>query len=243
MGTGTTKVTEIQTKFNVRVKEDWGFFDSIKFVPTFPFITRRKLSDLENWTLDDLKTLHDSLAVMFDRLSSNVPNRNAFFQKYIGGMTVKKDSALDGKRHPGETLRPYMAFWTKSALSSWTVYHEFGHAWDQARGHALSDGLEAFTGGYTDKSKAWEGCTEGDTWSPGCNNAGYFYGDIPPKGSSKSFNKAEDWAESVATFINPAGAQSVVSTFSGPKAKLKYSDYTKLKRYQYVLLVIAGEKP
>jgi hypothetical protein len=242
MDTGSTKVTEIQTKFNVKVNEKGGFFDSIKFVPTFPFVTRRKSSDPGGWTLDDLKTLHDSLSVMFDRLA-NVPNGKAFFQENIGGITVKKDSALNGKGHPGETLRPHMAFWTKSELSSWTVYHEFGHAWDQARGGALSDGLEAFTGGHTDKGKAWEGCTEGDTWSPGCNDAGYFYGDIPPKGSAKSFNKIEDWAETVATFIYPAGAQSIVSSFSGPKEKLKYSDYTKLKRYQYVLLVIAGKQP
>ena len=35
---------------------------------------------------------------------------------------------------------------------------------------------------------------------PGCNAAGYFYGDIP-SGSNWAFNRKEDFAESVAMYI------------------------------------------
>ncbi|HUI87937.1 MAG TPA: RHS repeat-associated core domain-containing protein [Anaerolineales bacterium] len=89
----------------------------------------------------------------------------------------------------------------------WTIIHELAHAWDGNQGWTLSTGLEKVTGGSTNwfvgllvqvYSNVMKVC---DPQAPGCNNAGYYYGGIPPKGSDERFNPKEDFAESVATYV------------------------------------------
>jgi hypothetical protein len=72
---------------------------------------------------------------------------------------------------------------------------------------------------------------------PGCNEAGYFYGGIPPKGSDAGFNRQEDFAESVAAYVFPITAQAEVERLYRHtiyEALLYYGDYKKTARYQYV---------
>jgi hypothetical protein len=103
----------------------------------------------------------------------------------------------------------------------WTVAHELSHAWDANYLWELSQSLEAFTGGFTDKrlsrllmlhgicDVAWnedefrfeEGNNPGEHGRlSGCNSTGYFYGD-KPSGSNWNFTRKEDFAESVVMYI------------------------------------------
>jgi len=93
-------------------------------------------------------------------------------------------------------------------IDAWTVVHEMGHVWDYHLLNRLSTDLEKQTGGYTDpENNLPDDC---DPHEPGCNRAGYFYGDIPSKGADSGFNRLEDFAESVAAYVFPGYAQNSV---------------------------------
>lgn len=134
-------------------------------------------------------------------------------------------------------------------FDAWTVVHELGHAWDANRGSRLSRGLEEYTGGFTmgRLGKAlvpawvWNYC-DADNRRPGCNAVGYFYGDIPPKGSDVNFNREEDFAESVAAYVFPDEAQQWVERWRGTpyEGLLWYPDYRKALRWEYIGGLING---
>jgi len=100
----------------------------------------------------------------------------------------------------------------------------------------LSRELEQFTGGKTDPSRGvafmsnLTNCSE--SFSPGCNNAGYYYGGIPPKGSDSNFNRKEDFAESFAAVFYIDIANTVVKQYDVSKFRdyLYYSDYATTPR-------------
>ncbi|MBV6396865.1 MAG: hypothetical protein HFACDABA_02467 [Anaerolineales bacterium] len=94
--------------------------------------------------------------------------------------------------------------WVKlnlDSFSEWTVVHEFAHAWDIHQGYNLSKRFEQATGGYTWKAGRHYVECESGIQGPGCNAAGYFYGGVPAKGADYGFNRKEDFAESVATYV------------------------------------------
>ena len=99
---------------------------------------------------------------------------------------------------------------------------------------------------------------------PGCNKAGYFYGD-KPSGSNWSFNRVEDFAESVAMYIGwernndlsqharnriiryqlKNGEKDPFNTIDNWMDYAKYfypdnGDYTKTKRWQFVDDLVNG---
>jgi len=134
------------------------------------------------------------------------------FKESTGGITVKK---ADIGTHGGEALARRVSFSTKSTFSPWTVVHEFAHAWDAKHNWKLSVMLEKYTGGHTGRIHSLIVKLFGKPDSglrnyeknpgrygrlPGCNAAGYFYGD-KPSGSNWSFNRKEDFAESVAMYV------------------------------------------
>jgi hypothetical protein len=69
---------------------------------------------------------------------------------------------------------------------------------------------------------------------PGCNDAGYFYGDIPPKGSDRNFNHKEDFAESVAAFVYPDIATRKVQKNYSKTSPLYYDNYRTTKRWKFI---------
>jgi hypothetical protein len=117
--------------------------------------------------------------------------------------------------HAGEALAHQVSLSKTGSFGAWTVVHEFAHAWDANHGWKLSRLLERYTGGFTSPFLSRIACRFGlwDAGSkgpekvpgrygrrPGCNAAGYFYGD-KPSGSNWSFNRLEDFAESVAMYV------------------------------------------
>jgi hypothetical protein len=187
------KLAQLRGQYQVEVLADWG--------------------DGENewkkgtWTKAELDRLHDQIALMAGLMGGNEK-----FIQHIGGVTVRK---ADIGSHGGEALAHRVSLSTKGTFSAWTVVHEFAHAWDANYGWRLSRLLEKYTGGFTNPAlslaRRLVRLADSGTFKPenqpgrygrwpGCNRAGYFYGD-KPSGSNWSFNRLEDFAESVAMYV------------------------------------------
>lgn len=187
------KLAQLKGDYQVEVATDWGDDDN-SWKPGI-------------WTRAELDKLHDSIALL-----ANVMGENANFIRNLGGVTVQK---ADIGTHGGEAIAHQVSLSTKGSFSPWTVVHEFSHAWDANYGWRLSRLLEQYTGGYTNPTlsylKQLAGLSDSAFGSPeqkpgrygrkpGCNKAGYFYGD-KPSGSNWNFNRVEDFAESVAMYV------------------------------------------
>ena len=142
----------------------------------------------------------------------------------------------DETRYLGLTRGSHVSLNTSVELTQWTITHELGHVFDFNYKMNLSRELEQFTGGKTDPSQGvafmsnLTNCSE--SFSPGCNNAGYYYGGIPPKGSDSNFNRKEDFAESFAAVFYIDIANTVVKQYDVSKFRdyLYYSDYATTPR-------------
>jgi hypothetical protein len=187
------KLAQLKGQYHVDVLVDWGDSNQ-EWKPGL-------------WTRVELDRLHDSIALV-----ANTMGETTNFIRNLGGVTVKKS---DIGTHGGEALAHQVCFSTKGSFSAWTVVHEFGHAWDANYSWRLSRLLEKYTGGYTSPIlsylKQLAGLSDSGFLTPekkpgrygrrpGCNKAGYFYGD-KPSGSNWSFNRVEDFAESVAMYL------------------------------------------
>ena len=217
------------------------------------------------WTKAELDKLHDAVALMGNLIGG--PEK---FIHHLGGVTVKKS---DIGTHGGEALAHRVSLSIKGTFSTWTVVHEFAHAWDANYGWRLSRLLEKYTRGYTSPLLSTlikvAGLSDSERFrpehkpgrygrKPGCNRAGYFYGD-KPSGSNWSFNRKEDFAESVAMYMGwergnelseharkrivryqlKNGEKDPFNTIDNwmDYAKRFYpdnGDYTKTKRWQFV---------
>lgn len=187
------KLARLQSDYGVDILVDW-MDDSGTWKPG-------------NWAKEELDRLHDALHCFADCIGG--PEK---FKECIGGATVKK---ADIGSHGGEALQHRVSLSTRGKFSAWTVVHEFAHAWDANNGWKLSRMLEKYSGGHTSPvlsiMKRLVKLSDSGFLSdedkpgrrgrqPGCNRAGYFYGDIP-SGSNWNFNRIEDFAESVAMYV------------------------------------------
>lgn len=190
------KLAQLKNMYQVDVVSDWseGNPDPTEWRPG-------------TWARAELDRLHDSICLMADLMGG--PER---FTRELGGVTVRKE---DIGSHGGEALAHLVRLSVKGSFSAWTVVHEFAHAWDANYGWRLSRLLEKYTRGFTSPFLARLIRLAGFSDSgrlrpenkpgrygrkPGCNQAGYFYGDRP-SGSNWSFNRKEDFAESVAMYV------------------------------------------
>ena len=187
------KVSLLESTFKVAIKKDWGdetgsWQDGV-------------------WSCEDLDKLHNTL-MCFGECIGGVDKVG----ECTGGVAVFRE---DLGKHGGEANVHRVSFAIKQPFSAWTVVHEFAHAWDANYDWKLSRLLEAYTGGHTSRitgiltrliGKPDSGVWDSDDKpgrrgrKPGCNAAGYFYGD-KPSGSNWMFNRIEDFAESVAMYV------------------------------------------
>src|SRR5215211_7735078 len=187
------KLEQLKTNYQVDVVADWGDQNS-QWTPG-------------SWSKTELDSLHSAIDLMVNSMGG----KEAFI-RHLGGVSVRKS---DIGTHGGEALAQRVSLSVKGSFSSWTVVHEFAHAWDANYGWRLSRLLEKYTGGFTSPALSLlkrmvflsdSGFLKPDKKPgrygrrPGCNRAGYFYGDRP-SGSNWSFNRLEDFAESVAMYI------------------------------------------
>ena len=184
------KIEQLKAMFQVDIDRDWG--------------DEAGTWRAGYWARDEL----DRLQNVLDEFARHIGGDEKF-KEYTGGVTVKKE---DIGTHGGEALKRRVSFSTQTTFSAWTVVHEFAHTWDARYNWKLSEALEKYTGGHTSLLHSWIVKLLGKPDSgfrnyekkpgrygrlPGCNAAGYFYGD-KPSGSNWSFNRKEDFAESVA---------------------------------------------
>ncbi len=164
------KLAQLKGEYQVDVLTDWGDGEG-SWKPGI-------------WTRAELDRLHNSISLL-----ANLMGESANFIRNLGGVTVKK---ADIGTHGGEALAHQVSLSTKGSFSPWTVVHEFSHAWDANYGWRLSRLLEQYTGGYTNPLLSYLKQLTGRSDSaflspeqkpgrygrrPGCNQAGYFYGD------------------------------------------------------------------
>lgn len=254
------KLAQLKIDYQVEVLADWGHGNPD------PNGWERG-----TWIKAELDRLHDAICLL-----ANIMGGNEKFIRNLGGVTIRK---ADIGSHGGEALSHRVSFSTRRTFSSWTVVHELAHAWDANYGWRLSRQLEKYTGGFTSPVlsllKRFARLSDSGLWSsekkpgrygrrPGCNRAGYFYGDRP-SGSNWSFNRLEDFAESIAMYIGWEGnndlsqhAHNRIVRYqlqNGDKdpfhvidnwadyAKCFYpenGDYTKTKRWQFVDDLVNG---
>jgi hypothetical protein len=192
----TERLSNLKSEYMVDIVSDWGFGN-----PGDSNTWREG-----NWSVPELNNLQGIVSL----LSSLMGGSGKFIQN-LGGVTIRKS---DIGSHGGEANSHRISLSTKGTFTSWTVVHEFAHAWDANHGWQLSAALEKYTGGYTSLAQSFMkrilGNSDSGIWKdearpgrrgrlPGCNAAGYFYGD-KPSGSNWKFNRKEDFAESVAMY-------------------------------------------
>jgi len=161
---------------------------------------------------------------------------SVYFREELGGVSfTKADLGVNlgqGDRHSVKLNR-------NGGWNDWVVVHELAHSWDAAKNGGLSKKLEKETGGRT----IWLrgiivrfGLSGGDNFQKkGWNNFGYYYGDIPAKGSDRNFNRKEDFAESVATYVfGQERAKGFLKLIYPNVADFHYDDYTATKRWEFV---------
>ena len=251
------KLAQLKSEFNVDILQDWG--------------DQSGTWQTGNWVKNDLDQLYNIL----DCFASCVGGPDKLKQ-HTSGVTVRK---ADLGPHGGEAIANRVSLANKSPLSAWTVVHEFSHAWDANYHWGLSRTLEKFTRGFTSLPfsflKKLVGLADSGLFAPegkpgrqgrlpGCNAAGYFYGD-KPSGSDWNFNRVEDFAESVAMYVG-WGRGNDLSAWAHGRIHLhtlpdqapdpnfgvdnwtyyrKYfypdgGDYTKTKRWQFVDDLVKG---
>jgi hypothetical protein len=188
------KLRQLQSEYQVNLAVDWGEDPDGKW-------------QTGNWTREELDRLYRSIGL----LAGIMKGANAFVQN-LGGVTVKKENI---GTHGGEAQAHLVRLSSKGSFSPWTVVHEFAHAWDANHNWKLSLALQKYTGGSTRPLLSWlkklVGLSDSKFFTdenrpgrrgrkPGCNAAGYFYGD-KPSGSNWRFNRLEDFAESVTMYV------------------------------------------
>lgn len=187
------RLAQLKGEYQVEVVQDWGDGEQ-GWKPG-------------SWKRAELDRLHDHIALLATLMGGGTK-----FVRQLGGVTVRKQ---DIGSHGGEALAHLVRFPINGTFSAWTVVHELAHAWDANYGWKLSRLLERYTGGFTSPTLSftrrllrlsdsgflnYEKRPGRYGRQPGCNRAGYFYGD-KPSGSNWSFNRKEDFAESIAMYV------------------------------------------
>ena len=253
------KLKRLQDEFRVEVLADWGMDSDGSW-------------QNGSWLKDELDKLDRTI-----RLIANIMGGSDRFVQNLNGLTIQK---ADIGSHGGEALAHRVSLSKKGTFSAWTVAHELAHAWDANHDWQLSVELEKHTGGSTSLVRSFVkrliGTRDSGFWDqedkpgrrgrfPGCNAAGYFYGD-KPSGSNWAFNRKEDFAESVTMYMAwrkdnelSAWAEARINRYlleNGASDKnfgvdnwtdyKKYfypddGDYIKTKRWQFVDELVKGK--
>lgn len=225
------------------------------------------VESIQNWPAKELEVLHKAVALFISILGGR-----EVFTNSLGQLAIQR---TDTGASLGLAYRGRIKFSAGSPISMWTVIHELAHTWDAKNDWEFSGALAKYTGGFINKELStlkrflpgqWDAGKLGPQKiagqygrKPGCNAAGYFYGD-QPSGSNWKFNPKEDFAESlvmycgwgrenelsetahgrIQRYLLPNGTKDplygIIDNWSD-YAKFFYpqsGDYTKTKRWQFI---------
>ena len=228
----------------------------------------------QSWPEHELGVLYNAITLL-----ASILGGPEVFINSLGELVIQR---TDTGSSLGLAYRGRIKFNAKSSISSWTVIHELAHTWDAKNDWKLSAALAKYTGGFTNKKLSaikrfvpgqWDAGKLGPQKiagrygrKPGCNTAGYFYGD-KPSGSNWSFNPKEDFAESLAMYCGWGRENELSKTAHGrieryllpngtkdplygiidhwtDYARFFYpenGDYSKTKRWQFIDQLIQGQ--
>jgi len=180
------------------------------------------IGQVENWRDREWKQLYDHVQILVGAMGG----RENFTRK-LGEITIERTATGSSL---GLAYKDTIKLSASTTFSAWTIVHELAHVWDAKNNWKLSISMEKFTGGFTNKRLslikrfipyAWDAGKLGPQKKPGfygrkpgCNAAGYFYGDIP-SGSNWNFNRKEDFSESVAMYCGWARGNELSRTAHG----------------------------
>jgi hypothetical protein len=191
------------------------------------------------WSLEELNTLQKGVTDLATAMGG--PDK---FIENIGSITI---SQVEMKHRGLASVHGIKFTASEISIDPWTVVHELAHVWDANSGWRLSKTMESYTGGRTNlvamAFKRIRGECDETGRLPGCNRFGYFYGDVPPAGSDRNFNRREDFGESVTAYVYPALVQARVDRFKDDASYrdlLYYPDYTQTPRWAFVDGLIKG---
>lgn len=191
------------------------------------------------WSLEELNTLQTGVADLANAMGG--PDK---FIENIGSITINQ---VEMKHRGLASVHGIKFTASEISIDPWTVVHELAHVWDANSGWGLSKAMESYTGGRTNlvamALKRLRGECDEKGRLPGCNRFGYFYGDVPPAGSDRNFNRKEDFGESVTAYVYPAMVQGRVDRFKDDDSYrdlLYYPDYTQTLRWAFVDGLIKG---
>jgi hypothetical protein len=166
------------------------------------------IAEEEHWSSRELDDLYNSVALL-----AGIMNGPQNFTHHVGQVTIER---MDTGSKLGLAYRDRIQLSKKTPLSAWTLVHELAHVWDAKNKWGLSLALQKYTHGFTNTFLSalkrfflphqWDAATRSRAnepgrygRKPGCNEHGYFYGDMP-SGSNWRFNRREDFAESVVMY-------------------------------------------
>ncbi len=248
----------LRSQFRVDVVADWGA-EGRQWRPG-------------TWTLAELQML----SKIVDLLAETMGGKDKFIRN-IGGISIKK---ADIGSYGAEALAHRISLSATAPFTAWTLVHQLAHTWNANYNWKLSESLVKYTGGSTNRLRSlsarilgnWDAGPNGPEDKPGrrgrrpgCNAAGYFYGD-KPVGSNWYFNAKQDFAESVTMYVGwerdnelsksardriirydlANGARDAMGIVDNWQDYAKYfrpenGDYTRTKRWKFVDELINGK--
>lgn len=233
------------------------------------------VESIQDWPKKDLDILHQAL-----NLFASILGGPEVFIKRLSEVIIQRTETGSSL---GLAYRGRIKFSAKSSISAWTVIHELAHTWDAKNDWQLSSALQQYTNGFCNKKLSalkrfipghWDAGPLGSQKKPGfygrkpgCNLAGYFYGDIP-SGSNWNFNPKEDFAESLAMYCGWGYENELSNTAHGRIARYllpngtkdplygiidhwsdyarffypKDGDYTTTKRWQFIHKLVQDQE-
>jgi len=201
----------LQRDYGVFIQVDWGWQPVPHPAPGEP----GQIWIEGAWELAELETVLQAVGDL-----AGVMGGAERFRENLGGVRIARQQMRAGGR-----ARAHRVWLNAGGFTKWTVVHELGHAWDAANSWRLSRGLEEFTGGRT----VWE-------WRGWLPRRIYKFGGVPPKGADQRFNRLEDFAESVTTYVYPGEAQVFIQQHFPPDRfpDFQYENYYQTQRALYV---------
>lgn len=176
-----------------------------------------------DWDESSLDTLHLGLNDLCTALLIPLPVASA----WLRALEVRlADIAYGGLTWPGHVqLRP-------AGLTTWTVVHELGHAWDMAQGGWLSWRMMIYTGSWGPIPYLHERYRKDPRYW-------YHVGNPPPPcGIDENFNRLEDFAEAVAAYVYPQKACEKAQQRHYAYSDYGFSEFQQTKRGRFIASLI-----
>lgn len=185
-------VEPLAKTYNVIIPKDWGWGTHFDINPCndIPFVTK-----IIGWKAGDWRNLHELELTRnaVETLATKMGGSNKFRSAMKGIVTIHRISTElilgHGAYSLNDVLLPNNVF-TSDNWAKGQITHELAHVWDTRHWFALSNGMM-----YATKSYTWH-CS---THCIAIYNSSVAIEDAPTEYAKG--NAAEDWAESLATFI------------------------------------------